>query len=82
MSITAELFWSNLNRWQKYHGFTRSELERQINYRIGGLKILENKGSIPHPRVIDKLVNAFEIEHIEMLTSWTDEEWEKVIGGE
>lgn len=34
MSITAELFWSNLNRWQKYHGFTRSDLERQINYRI------------------------------------------------
>ena len=74
MSITAELFHANLRRFEKERGITRSRLEADINFTTGRLRMYEKRSTLPTGKVIDKIVDYFKIETIEMFEDWGEVE--------
>lgn len=73
----GDIFWENAERYRKLKNIFQKDLEVALGMNKGRYVNLKHARNFPTPKEMDKLIEFYEIQAVDLFDDWTDEEWEK-----
>lgn len=73
------IFWRNIDRYVALRGMTFNQLAQKTKQNYSALQTLRTRQSNIGIESMTKYANALDIQLVDLLEDWTDEEWESYL---
>lgn len=82
MDDLNEIFWRNVARWQKYRNLTNQAMACELGIKEASYAVNKYNRVGVSVKKLGRYADALEIDPIDLLDEWTDEEWERFVEGQ
>ena len=79
MTNYNEIFWDNVNRWQKFRKLRDVDMADRLELASKSYSKMKSARPGVSLKKLGNYIEALEVDPADLLDEWTDEEWERFV---